>query len=443
MRTGRIACSVAAGLIASSLCLASDSSDETVVAKWPHGKKAALSLTYDDGSINQFRVAVPIMDRLGLPATFFIITGDIPGSRYSGTFVGRSTEAIIRETAAVRTGRDNLYERASAIAHLGYAGAIEYHSRAGALFEEGKLDEAYKTIDEGYAKVRAGGLTPKAESSGFEGARDFVTWDELKRLAERGHEIASHTVTHPRLAVLDEPNLAYELEKSRQEILDHLGPKHTFSVECPYGTEDERVVERALARYPASRNRMPEPFLEELNRSSDANPSASPKEYVQWQRGPRTKTPMALMKSWIDNIVARDNIWLVLVFHGVDGVGWEPKTSAELEAYFQYVKSKENQLWVATFQDVTKYIRERQRSRVVTSRKGAVIEVVVRHDLAPALYDLPLTLKTKVPTGWSAVEVRQGSRVARVDVSSEGGTRSVTYQAIPNGEPVTLANATK
>jgi len=431
------------GLSVSSLSFPSDARGETVVAKWQYGKRAAVTLTYDDGSINQFRVAVPLMDGLGLPATFFVITGDIPGSRFGGTFIGRSTEAIIQETAEVPTGKDNLFERASAIGHLGYAGTLEYHSRTGALFEEGKLDEAYKTIDEGYAKVRAGAFEPKATPTGFEGARDFVTWDELKRLAERGHEISSHTVTHPRLAVLDEPNLAYELDQSRQEILDHLGPKHTFSIECPYGTEDERVVERAIARYAASRNRMPEPFLEELNRSSAADPGMSRKEYVQWQRGALTKTPMTLMKSWIDTSVARDNVWLVLVFHGVDGIGWEPKTGAELKEYFQYVKSKEGQLWVATFQDVAKYIRERQHSVVRTSRKGAAIEVIVRHDLDAALYDLPLTLKTDVPSEWPAVEVRQGARVERAAVVRDGGRARVTYQARPNGEPVTLSNKTK
>jgi peptidoglycan/xylan/chitin deacetylase (PgdA/CDA1 family) len=429
--------------MASSLCLAADKSGETVIAKLQYGKRAAVTLTYDDGSINQFRVAVPIMDSLGLPATFFIITGDIPASRYGGTFIGRSTDAIVRETAAVRTGKDNLFERASAIGHLGYAGAIEYHSRAGDLYEDGKLDEAYAAIDEGYARVRAGAFEPKATAAGFEGARAFVTWDELKRLAEQGHEIASHTVTHPRLAVLDEPNLAYELDKSRQEILEHLGPKHTFSVECPYGTEDERVVEHALTRYPASRNRMPEPFLEELNRSSEADPTASRKDYVQWQRGALTKTPMAVMKAWIDTSVTRDNVWLVLVFHGVDGIGWEPKTGAELKEYFQYVKSRVDRLWVATFQDVAKYIRERQHSELRTSRKGNVVEVVLRHDLDAALYDLPLTLDTEVPSEWSAVEVRQGSRVERVGVTRDGGRSHVTYQARPNAEPVTLSNVTK
>jgi peptidoglycan/xylan/chitin deacetylase (PgdA/CDA1 family) len=429
-------------LMMSSLGLASGEEAQTVITRWPHGKKAAVSLTYDDGSINQFRVAAPLMNSLALPATFFVITGDLPGSRYRGTFIGRSTEAIVRETADVPTDKSNLFERASAIGHLGLAGTLEYHSRAGDLYEDGDPDGAYKTIDEGYAKVRQGAFEPKTAKTGFEGARDSVTWDALQALAGQGHEIASHTVTHPRLAVLDEPNLAYELEKSRLEILERLGPRHTFSVECPYGTEDERAVRRALEIYPASRNRMPEPFLEELNRSSQGDPTASRKEYVQWQRGALTKTPMRLMKSWIETVLARDNVWLVLVFHGVDGIGWEPKTGAELKEYFQYVKSREDQLWVATFQDVAKYMRERQRSEVRTSRKGDVVEVVLRHGLDPKHYDLPLTLRTRVPSEWNAVEIRQGSRVQRVAVARDGAAATAEYQAVPNAGPVTLAGLT-
>src|SRR5215469_9317890 len=74
--------------------------DKTEITKWQYGKSGAVSITYDDGSINQFRVAVPIMDSFGFPATFFIITGNIGGSRYHGTFIGRPTKAIIEETAA-------------------------------------------------------------------------------------------------------------------------------------------------------------------------------------------------------------------------------------------------------------------------------------------------------------------------------------------------------
>src|SRR5215470_1382094 len=92
---------------------------KTEITKWQYGKNGAVSLTYDDGSMNQFHVAVPIMDSFGFPATFFIITGNVAGSRYHGTFVGRPTEAIIDETARVSTNKDNFFERASAIGFLG------------------------------------------------------------------------------------------------------------------------------------------------------------------------------------------------------------------------------------------------------------------------------------------------------------------------------------
>ena len=53
---------------------------ETQIAKWQDDKTAAISITYDDATINQFRKALPIMDSLGFKATFYINTTDIPGS---------------------------------------------------------------------------------------------------------------------------------------------------------------------------------------------------------------------------------------------------------------------------------------------------------------------------------------------------------------------------
>lgn len=410
---------------------------ETEIAKWQDGKVAAISLTYDDNSANQFRVAVPLMTRLGLPATFHIITGEIEGSRWHGAFIGRPASDVLRETARVPTGPDNFLERASAIGRLGLQGGFDLHLRAGELFEEGQIGDAYKLIDEAYAKVRAGLLKPEPAPPAGPGDHR-LTWDDLRTLAAQGFELSSHTITHPRLAVLDDANLDYELEKSREDILDHLGPKHTFTVECPFGTENERVVRHALARYPASRNRMPEPFLEELNRWSEKDPSASSKEYVQWQRGVLTATPMGEMKGWVDTIARRDNIWLVLVFHGVDGIGWEPKTGAELKEYFRYIKSLEGRVWVATFQDVTKYMRERMRGKVTTVRKGKAIEVDLRHDLPAEIYDLPLTLKTYVPSGWRSVEIEQGPRTAVIRPVRDDRGVCVLYQAAPNGGLVSL-----
>jgi peptidoglycan/xylan/chitin deacetylase (PgdA/CDA1 family) len=380
------------------------------------------------------------MDDFGFPATFFIITGNIPGSRYHGTFIGRPTRTIIEETARIPTNKDNFFERASAIGFLGYAGTLEYHTHAGELYDEGKnVSEAYRVLDEAYKKVRAGAFNATDSHAGSSEDGGEITWDELRSLADRGYEFASHTVTHPRLAVLDGPNLVYELEKSREDILDHLGFKHTFSVECPYGTENERAVQAALRRYQVARNYMPDANVDDLDRSSSVDPAHSRKEYVRWQRGALTETPMELMKSWVDKTAAQGNVWLVLVVHGVDGVGWKPLTGAELKDYFGYIGSKGQSLWVATFQDVTKYIRERTHAAVATYLGSKAISVVLRSDLTELGYDLPLTLKTYVPKEWKTVEVRQGTQSKRVEVARENDADYILYQATPNSESITLS----
>jgi hypothetical protein len=152
---------------------------------------------------------------------------------------------------------------------------------------------------------------------------------------------------------------------------------------------------------------------------------------------------MELMKSWVDRTAGQGNIWLVLVFHGVDGIGWKPKTGADLKSYFSYIKSKEQSLWVATFQDVAKYLRERQHGTVASYRDGEIISAVLRSDVTNVEYDLPLTLKTRVPDEWKTVEIQQGEIRKQVDVVQSNGAKYVLYQAVPNAEAVKLSCVTK
>jgi peptidoglycan/xylan/chitin deacetylase (PgdA/CDA1 family) len=412
---------------------------QTEIMRWQDGKQAAISLTYDDGSINQFTQALPIMNRMQFPATFFIITGQIPGSEYQGTFKGRPVKEIIAETAKVATNERNFFERASAAGFLGFQNTIEYHTRAGAMIDAGKEEEAYKIIDELYLKVREGAFKPGNSSKLEVAEAKGVSWEMLKDFAAQGHEFGSHTVTHPRLAALDEPNMLYELEKSREDILKQLGPEHTFSAEGPYGTENERVMEYILKIYPATRNRMPEPYLEEINRGSKMQPGDSDKEYVQWQRGALTSTSLPLMKSWIDTVAAHQKDWLVLVFHGVDGIGWEALSHEMLEEYFQYIKGREHRLWIATFGDVTKYMRQRMNSSVETDAKKDHIVVHLSHSLDISMYNLPLTLKSYLPATWKTVSVKQGGKEQLVPLEMDDKGTFVLYQALPNRVPIVLS----
>lgn len=421
---------------------------ETIINKWQYGKQSAVSLTFDDSTINQFRVAMPLIDQLGFPGTFYLVTGAIPGSTYKPRFVGRPVEEIIEESGEIPTNKNNFFERASAIRFLGYEGTYQYHNQAASYYGRGELTEAYKVIDEGFEKVRNGNF-PK--SNGYmdelydvlaieDHSVDLITWDKLQNYAENGHEFGSHTILHPWLAVMDSANIHYELRKSREDILNHLGTEHTFSAECPFGTEDERVMHHAHQIFPALRNRMPHPWLAELNRSSEEDPTQSPKEYVQWQRGPLSDTPMSRMKGWVDTSLETDNTWLVLVFHGVQGIGWEPLTREELDEYFSYIKEREKSIWVATFRDVTKYMRQRMSASIETSVSEDRISVELTHALDANLYDLPLTLTTRIPAGWNNISVNQDGDSQPFSIYQDDRGRYVQYQASPNQEPVFIQN---
>ena len=429
---------IAAYLFASSV---NAQPGKTQITRWPDDKRGAVSVTFDDGSINQFRQAIPVLNRLKMPATFFIISGQIPGSQYQGKFIGRPVKDIIFETATIPTNKNNLFERASAAGYLGLVGPLDYHYNAGSLIDDDKPEEAYKLIDELYKKVRNNEFKPGIQHNTEYMDAHGTTWTQIRKFAAQGHEFASHMITHPRLAILDEANMLYEMKMSKADILKQLGAKYTFSGEGPFGTENERVMQYAYTVYPALRNRMPEPWLKEISRGDRSNPGITDKEYIQFQRGATTKTPMPMMKAWVDSINSQHGkTWLVLTFHGVDGIGWEALSHQQLDEYFKYIKARPD-LWVATFGNVTRYMRERQNAQLTSALTNGVIHVRLNHSLDKEQYDIPLTLKTDIPKTWKKVRFVQGGKALLIkQVIKLGGINNyVVYQAEANGKPITLS----
>lgn len=413
---------------------------QTEITKWQGNKQGAVSITFDDGIVNQLTIAKPILDSLDLKATFYIITGKVEGSG-RGKFIGRNPQEIIDETAQIPTDSSNLFERASLIAYTGTSEAEDYHARIGSLFEQGRVEDAYALTDEGFAKIRSGQMKNTDDVVFHNNVEDTTTWEQYKSYSAQGHEIASHTVTHPRLAVLDEVNLMYELEQSKSDLLKFIGEESIFSAECPYGTENERVMHYAHQVYPSLRNRMPEDWLEEINRGSDMTPGESNKEYVQWQRGPLTRTTPAQMKAWTDTVMNHDNTWLVLVYHGVENLGWEPKKREELVEYFSYLKTNEDQLWIAPFRNVTKYLRERKATEVEVDVESDELIINLTCSLDTDTYQEPLTLKTYIPKEWSKVKLENGEESKDLEIMQDEKGNFVIYSASPNSQGLKLTNS--
>jgi peptidoglycan/xylan/chitin deacetylase (PgdA/CDA1 family) len=418
----------------------------TTITKWQDGKLAAVSITYDDSTINQFRIAVPMMNERGLPGTFFVITGEIPGSEHRPMFVGRPIMDIIRESAKVPTNRDNALERSSMLRYLGEVQRIEIvlenfrPNSAWGLIEKGDFAPFDKVLGmlresgETYA-VGAKAVVPvRSQEDGRPPAihPGGLTWDEFRQVAKQGHEIANHLVSHAHTPGLDEANILYEAMRADEDIRAQMGDAHAFSIEASYGIHDARVERILVPRFPLTRNWVTDEFMDGIFRGDDRDPAAMKKEYVQWQRGALTRTPVAEMIAWVDKSLAT-GAWLVLVIHGVEGIGYQPVPAANLRTYFDYMKANDSRLWVATFRDAGKYARERMSSKVTTRQSGDVIEVSVTHSLNPKLYDLPLTARTVVPAHWTSVELTQGKTALTLPVKQDGGSSFVLYRIAPNG----------
>ena len=147
------------------------------------------------------------------------------------------------------------------------------------------------------------------------------------------------------------------------------------------------------------------------------------------------------MKSWVDTLLIHDNVWLVLTFHGIDGIGWEAKPHEDLQQYFRYMKEYDESLWIAPFREVTKYIRERMNANVNTVDGADKIVISLKHSLDPVSYNVPLTLKTYIDPDWEKVTVKQGANTITVTPSSDEKGSYVLYQALPNAEDIEVSKA--
>ena len=89
---------------------------------------------------------------------------------------------------------------------------------------------------------------PKFNAYGFKATLFTVTgpswnpqpnWNALQTAANQGHEIGSHTVTHP---YLNTTNEVAELSNSKTAINSHITPQQCFTVAYPYCVESTESV---------------------------------------------------------------------------------------------------------------------------------------------------------------------------------------------------------
>jgi peptidoglycan/xylan/chitin deacetylase (PgdA/CDA1 family) len=189
---------------------------------WPD--KPCVMVTFDDGYLDNHDVALPILQRHGLPAVVFVTTGYIGGE---GTFW---YDQLVHEVLHSQANRLMLTPGGEHV-DLGHGEAARRVACTRLLRHMKRVsnDERLATLARWHDDL---GVNSKPDPAS---QHRPMNWTHVKALSDAGVEIGSHTVTHPVLSrIQDVEHLKREFAASKEAIEAHLG-KPVLSVAYPTG----------------------------------------------------------------------------------------------------------------------------------------------------------------------------------------------------------------
>lgn len=189
--------------------------------------KGLMCVTFDDGYVDNLRVAAPILRQHGVPATFFIVTGKTGQSFWWDRLTG-----LVYGTRRVSpTGRLSLDE-------LGWSSEIsDLSSRSRAMLLT-SLYSVMKDLDDDRRSCALDDLASQVELDDQILGR-AMTWEEIGELLRDDlFEVGGHTLTHPRLAAQTESVQLTEMAECRDQ-LSELVKRPVASFAYPFGARQD------------------------------------------------------------------------------------------------------------------------------------------------------------------------------------------------------------
>jgi peptidoglycan/xylan/chitin deacetylase (PgdA/CDA1 family) len=179
----------------------------------------SVVVTFDDGYADNHEVAMPILNGIGVPASFYVTVDCIEHGRlpWPGRlrFPFRTTG---KESWRDQTGREwplaggDSRERA-------FTKACEVCCRL--------TGAAQDDFVAGVERELAPGTRPEADAP-------MMSYEQIHDLLRHGHIVGSHSMTHPNMAYVDHEEARVELTESRRCLEARLGkPVRHFSYPCP------------------------------------------------------------------------------------------------------------------------------------------------------------------------------------------------------------------
>jgi peptidoglycan/xylan/chitin deacetylase (PgdA/CDA1 family) len=190
----------------------------------------AVAVTFDDGYADNATVALPILQKHAIPATFFVAAGFLDGGRMWNDSVieaVRLAPGDILETGSIGLGR------------LPTANAAQRGTAASAVLDRIKHLPPVR---------RAAAVEELCSSVGVALPDDLMmTSEQVRELSAAGMEIGAHTMTHPILRTLSDEEARNEIQESRAVLEGIIGrPVRAFAYPNGRPGDDYTGRDRAI-----------------------------------------------------------------------------------------------------------------------------------------------------------------------------------------------------
>lgn len=256
-------------------------------------------------------------------------------------------------------------------------------------------------------------------------------WSGFQKMADNGHEIASHSNTHGQ-------NMSGEEASSKKSIENHITQKYGI-VTVAYPNCNVPNVSALQQNYIAGRI---------CGNGQEVMGKDGPSD---WFRVPAHMTGSTgsfnntnAFTGAMQQAIQKGG-WVMFLTHGFSNAGnngnanYSPTDLNAIKGALKWANQNDKDIWVAPMGFVAMYIKERKASKIEPQDGGAANTMTfeLKHNIADNVskYDYPLSIKVK--TDWSNVEVTQDG--AALESKVDGGY--VYFDAVPNAGKIVVKNA--
>ena len=294
------------------------------------------------------------------------------------------------------------------------------------------------TFDDG-APSHLEDAAPLFEQYGYRATFYLVTnwnpnWNGFQELADKGHEIGSHSKTHGQ-------NMTGE-EASSKEAIESQIQQQYGCISVAYPNCNVPNIEAVRQNYIAGRicqgSWVSLPDVMGKNGPDD------------WCKVPAMMTGTEGSVKTANDFISylqnarNKNGWVAFLTHGFQGKNngnatYSPTDLGAIEGALMWAQQNDKDIWIAPLRDVAMYCKERNASSFnVKSQSDESIVYELVHSIADEVsaYDYPLSLRVPMPEGWTKMELTQGEKELAFTIDDS----FVYFDAVPNGGDIMLKN---